>query len=276
MSITETTLEMHFHASLIELFRETFGLGRDGFNYYKYSTQKECFVGFDQAYIRSELSDEELFRMLKESVDKRGYNLSNFFVGYFLQYKVVNEKKNRMRHTPQNIFSSPHYRVSLDTKKNVNSGYSQHELLYLLNHNRGAMVYYACPMIFDKSQLYARPELDLLRLADLSTCPGMYDDNETHYIYFDDARSEPLWCSDPVEGIAVSPDKAFYKIKEKIVNQPESLRDEQLFLLDFLSPAHDYNALVKHEKILSSLMSSLTIISYSKPEIRPLRRRIIL
>lgn len=168
MSINETTLEMHFHNPLITLFRETYGLGAGGFNFYKYSPQRECFVGFDQAFVQTELSDEQLFRELRDSAMTQGYYLNNFFIGYFLQFKVVKEMQRRVRLTPPQIRSRQHYRVSLDTKKNVNTGVSQHELLYSLNRNQGAMVYYACPMVFDKSDLYLEtPDLELLRLADL-------------------------------------------------------------------------------------------------------------
>lgn len=43
----------------MELIRETVGLGADGhMNFYKWSPQKECFVGFDQAYVKTQLSDD--------------------------------------------------------------------------------------------------------------------------------------------------------------------------------------------------------------------------
>lgn len=59
--MNETVLEMHYHRPLMDLFRAVFGLGAGGINFYKYSPQRECFVGFDQAYARTELSEQELF-----------------------------------------------------------------------------------------------------------------------------------------------------------------------------------------------------------------------
>lgn len=263
MSINETTLEMHFHNSLITLFRDTYGLGNGGFNFYKYSPQRECFVGFDQAFVQSELSDEQLFRELKDSAMTQGYHLNNFFVGYFLQFKVVKEMQRRVRLTPPQITSRQHYRVSLDTKKNVNTGVSQHELLYGLNRNQGAMVYYACPMLFDKSDLYLeKPDLDLLRLADLNDCPQIYDDNESHYIYFDGTTSQPIWCSDPVEGKAYSPNEVFARIREQISREP--MRENQLALLEALKGTEENMYTKKETPILNLVSDSLTIIRYSE------------
>jgi len=205
--ITETILEMHFHKPLMDLFRSTFGLGSTGsINFYKYSPQRECFIGFDQAYAKTELSDEEFFRVLRDSAASSGYRLGDKFIGYFLQFKVVREMKTRRKYTPANIINRPHYRVDLDTTKNINTGISQHELLYNLNQNPGAMVYYACPMVFDRSVLYdIHVDLDNLRLADFDFCPSSYADNDNHFIYYNDTQEDPIWRSDPVDGKAIAP-----------------------------------------------------------------------
>lgn len=264
MSINETVLEMHFHNPMFELFRDTFGLGEGSFNFYKYSPQKECFVGFDQAFVKTELSEDDLFDKLKASARDNGYNLSNFFFGYFLQYKVVKPLQNRMRHTPHQITAKPHYRVSLDTIKNINTGQSQHELLFNLNRNQGAMVYYACPMIFDRSELYrVEPDLDLLRLADLNDCPSIYDDNENHFIYFNNTDQEPIWCSDPTEGKAYKPSEIADKIKRNLV-EPREFKENQLMLLDSLKGVSENMATKKEEKILTMVADSLTIIYYNE------------
>jgi len=207
MSITETVLEMHYHRPLMDLVRDTYGLGPTGrFNFYKYSPQREVFLGFDQAFVMTELTDKQFFDQMKSSAMNNGYKLSSRFIAYFLQFKVVSELQKRPKKTPPQIKSRPYYRASLDTTKNDNTGFSQHELLYNLNKNDGAMVYYACPMIFDKTELYAvNVSLDSLRLADLTTCPSDFTDNSKHYIYFDQKQSEPIWCSEPVEGKALTP-----------------------------------------------------------------------
>ena len=198
---------MHYHKPLMDLFRETFGLGSTGsINFYKYSPRRECFIGFDQAYVKTELSEAQFFQLLRAAAASSAYRLSEKFVGYFLQYKVVKEMQGRRKYTPPNIVNRPHYRAGLDTTKNINTGLSQHELLYNLNQNPGAMVYYACPMVFDRSVLYdINVNLDTLRLADLDSCPSSYTDNDNHFIYFNDAQGNPVWCSDPVDGKANSP-----------------------------------------------------------------------
>lgn len=265
MSINETVLEMHFHNPMFSLFRDTFGLGSGSFNFYKYSPQKECFVGFDQAFVRTELSEDELFSKLKNSAINEGYNLSNFFFGYFLQYKVVKTLQKRMRHTPPQVTSRPHYRVSLDTQKNIKTGFSQHELLYNLNINQGALVYYACPMLFDRTELYKiEPDLDLLRLVDVNDCPSIYDDNEQHYIYFDDTDSEPVWCSEPTEGSAYKPKEIVNIIKQKIATS--ELMENQFGLLDALKGESENVFTKKQEKILNLVSDSMTIIQFSSEE----------
>ena len=263
MSINETVLEMHFHNPMLNLFRDTLGLGKGSFNFYKYSPQRECFVGFDQAYVETELSEDELFSELKASAMAHGYNLSNFFLGYFLQYKVVKILKRTTRHTPNQITARPHYRVDLDTQKNKNTGQAQHELLFNLNRNQSAFVYYACPMIFDREELYREePNLDLLRLADLTDCPSIYNDNESHFIYFNDISANPIWCSDPTEGKAYSPSQVAERIKRQL-SDPAALYQSQLRLLDNLRGVTENVYTRKEEKILSLVADSLTILRFS-------------
>ena len=229
--ITETVLEMHYHKPIMDLFRSALGLGTSGkINFYKYSPQKECFVGFDQAYAVSDLSIDGFFSMLKESATSNSYKLPDKFVGYFLQFKVVKVMQTRRKYTPSNIRRIPHYRVKLDTTKNINTGLSQHELLYNLNSNPGAMVYYACPMLFDRSDLYAiNVDLNSLKLADLDTCPSPYNDNDNHFIYYNDVDSEPIWCSDPVQGKGISA-KTFVENTARMIQEVAPSESAQALL----------------------------------------------
>ena len=232
--MNETVLEMHFHHALINLIRATLGLGSGQFNFYKYSPQRECFVGFDQAFVRTDLSEDELFEVLKADATQNGYSLSNFFVGLFLQYKVVKQMTRNMRTTPDIITSRPYLRVSIDTRRKDKTGFSQHELLYNLNRNTGAFVYYACPMIFERELLYVQnADLSRLRLVDVNTCPSDYLDNESHYIFFNDPDSNPVWRSNPVEGIALSASEMCQKLREGVVSG--RILDSQLALLDRLA-----------------------------------------
>lgn len=224
MSITETVLEMHYHRTLMDLFRKTYGLGSTGkLNFFKYSPQREVFLGFDQAFAMTELTDDQFFEQMKSSAMNNGYKFSSRFIAYFLQFKVVSELQKRQKKTPTQIKSKPHYRATLDTTKNDNTGFSQHELLYNLNQNDGAEVYYACPMIFDKSALYeVDVKLDTLRLVDMTSCPSDFTDNSKHYIYFDQKQSQPIWCSEPVEGKALTS----MQFAEKVIGQLRQLSPE--------------------------------------------------
>lgn len=218
MAINETVLEMHYHRPLMDLFRDTFGLGPSGqMNFYKYSPQKECFVGFDQAYVMTDLNVDDFFDILRRNAMSNNYRLREIFVGYFLQFKVVKPMQKSTRYTPPQVVNRPYYRADLDTKKNVYTGLSQHELLFNLSRNQGAMVYYACPMLFEHSELY-EVEVDLkkLRLADLQSCPESYSDNDNHYIFFNDVNDVPIWRSDPIIGEAISP-LAFAHLLQKRV-----------------------------------------------------------
>lgn len=220
LAISETVLEMHYHRPIMDAIRETIGVGPQGsVSFYKYSTQRECFVGFDQAYAVSELSEDEFFNLVKDAAQSKRPHLKDQFFGYFLQFKVVKKMENFSRYTPKVIAKKPHYRVSLDTTKNANTGLSQHELLFNLNQNTGALVYYACPMIFDKASLYEiNVDLDSLRLADFNDCASPYLDNDNHFIFFNDKTDDPIWCSEPVRGTAISAREFATKIVEKEVS----------------------------------------------------------
>ena len=90
MAINETVLEMHYHKPLMDLFRTTFGVGPSGqINFFKYSPQKECFLGFDQAYVMTDLDVDDFFDMLRRNAMSNDYRMNEIFIGYFLQFKVV-------------------------------------------------------------------------------------------------------------------------------------------------------------------------------------------
>src|SRR6266849_6425937 len=108
MAITETVLEMHFHTPIMYLIRDTFGLGPNGqMNFYKWSPQKECFIGFDQAYVKTQLEQDEFFELLKTSAASDQYRLGDVLFGYFLQFKVVHPQRNRSIYTPPEVSNSP-------------------------------------------------------------------------------------------------------------------------------------------------------------------------
>lgn len=270
--ITETVLEMHFHRPIMDLIRETFGLGPNGqMNFYKWSPQKECFVGFDQAYVKTQLSDDEFFNLLRVSALSDQYKLGDILFGYFLQYKVVKSLRKRGIYTPPTVSNTPHYRVALTTTKDKQTGVSQHELLYRLSKNKGAFVYYACPMLFDKTDLYeVEVDLDQLRLVDLASCNDIYDDNDNHYIYFDDPNSEPIWKSEPHTGKAVSPEDFVRSLSTRFgdIEPKESQRILDDLLTDLGSLGISEEAQVfkgdKHRDIVRLTDESLMIVQIKR------------
>jgi hypothetical protein len=168
------------------------------------------------------------------------------------------------------ITNRPHLRVSLDTKKNINTGLSQHELLYNLNSNIGAFVYYACPMLFDRVELYnAQPDLGLLRLADVTSCPDAHSDNDSHFIYFNDTYATPIWCSEPVEGKAVSPKQMIESISQQLQTVARSEESQRLWI-DLFSPIEISQSDIsqRDEKIrrLDIVHETLTILEFVNEE----------
>jgi len=196
------------------------------------------------------------------------YQLDRMFIGMFLQFKVVKRMTSITKNTPSSIKNRPHYRVSLDTTKNLKTGFSQHELLFALNKNQGAFVYYACPMIFERSSLYeVNVDLNALRLTDISTCPTAYKDNDNHFIFFGDTAGDPVWCSDPIEGNAIDP-KEFVRKLVAYAQEVEP-RTAALNLLKMLQNTEAIPAIGKMEifgseknpSILPFVSDSLMIIS---------------
>lgn len=222
MSISETVLEMHYHQALMELFRSVFGVGPSGnISFYKYSPQKECFVGFDQAWLMTDVSDQKLFDDLSKAAQGNKYQLNERYVGYFLQYKVVHLLSRRHRKNPPPVGSLPYGRVNISSQANFRTGKSQHELLFNLCKNKGALTYYACPAIFDKTQLYKKEfDLNTLHLVDVASCPSDFTDHKKHHIFFDLPFMAPTWCSEPVEGRVISADSFAHNIRRRLFESP--------------------------------------------------------
>lgn len=247
MAINETVLEMHFHKALIDLIGDAFGLGEAGhFNFYKYSPQQECFIGFDQAFVKSQVSDKELFKSLSTAAASGAYGLEKNFFGYFLQFKVVSKlvKSNKKTKKPPQVKATPFYRTDIYNQRTKSSSFSQHELLYNLAKNKGAMTYYACPMVFSKADLYQPVDLSKLRLVDVATAPSEFADNQTHHIFFPSETDDPIWCSEPVLGKAVSPEE-FAQSAARRASREESRAQAQL-IIDSLAWLRDFSGKADH------------------------------
>jgi hypothetical protein len=265
LTINEATLEMHFHAALMDLFRETFGLGPTGsIEFFKYSPQLEKFIGFDQAYIKTEMSGEELYDELETAASQNGYKLSKAIYGYFLQFKVVRSRVKASKSTPTG-FTTPYYSSDLTTQRKKANDPSQHELLYQLAQNPGAMVYYACPMVFDRTDLYRpKADLDKLTLAEVSSCPNAYADNGRHSVCFQTETGVPNWCSDPVEGVAITA-KQFADLLAKKLRAPEQRAANAGMLSEFLS-SRKFVEEIKSEDVLGVIGDALTIVTVTENE----------
>lgn len=263
LTINEATLEMHFHAALMDLFRETFGLGPGGsVEFFKYSPQLEKFVGFDQAYVKTEMSGEELYDELASAASANGYKLNRLIYGYFLQFKVVKQRQKPSKSTPTG-FSTPYYSSDLTTQRKKANDPSQHELLYQLAQNPGAMVYYACPMVFDRTDLYRpKADLDKLTLAEVSTCPSGYSDNERHSVCFQSIDGKPNWCSDPTEGNGITANHFAGMLGEKF-RSLDALASNAAMLASFLS-SRKFIDNIKAEDMLELIGDALTIVVVTK------------
>jgi hypothetical protein len=99
------------------------------------------------------------------------------------------------------------------------------------------LVYYACPMVFDKTDLYEIDvDLDKLRLVELESCQDIYSDNDNHYIFFDAPASDPIWKSEPHVGRAVSPEEFVKRLVGRIMDSEPA--DSRKDLLDILMDVH--------------------------------------
>ncbi len=119
--ITETLLEMHFHRAIVKCFEDTFGA--KFLRLLKPSTQMEAWVGFDQGWSRTKLTNADLFSQLKSSIAAGSTAVDKFFLGYFMQFKAVQEMRRLSKYAPA-TFSAPYLRVELSLEDNPTTGLS--------------------------------------------------------------------------------------------------------------------------------------------------------
>lgn len=200
--ITETLLEMHFHQALVENFANLYGA--KFLRLLKPSTQQEVWVGFDQGWVNTSLTTEQLFNELRQTIQGQSSSVNNFYLGYFLQFKSVKRVTRQSKLMPAN-YNTPYFRSELSLTPNENTKLSQHETLLRLTAVNNANVYYACAMLFDLDEIYEQPNLDRLRLVDVTTSPTGWATNQRYFITFQiENDTNPLWCSDPVQGKSYS------------------------------------------------------------------------
>jgi hypothetical protein len=256
--IPEAALEMHFHGALMDTFKNTCGLGVTGnFEFFKYSIRKEKFVGFDQAYVMTELADREFFESIKNIA--AGNTNGIIFTGYFLQFKTVGIRLNRSKKLPG--LEPDFYEVKLSTDRDKEGNFSQHEMLRnIARSHQNALCYYACPMIFDKCELYGEADPDKLRLVEVSSAPSDYTDNKSHHIYFNEVDSDPVWYSEPREGVAISISQMTVNAAKYLENSQHSAKN----IVDALKSVGDFESEKTYKETLKKVAEFFYLIRISE------------
>jgi hypothetical protein len=198
--ITEALLELHYHRAIVDAFASVFGARF--LRMLKPSTQRETWVGFDQGWVYTSLPTADLYAALSSTIAAGGRSVEAFYLGYFLQFKVIRALRRRSRYTPPS-FAAPYFRSELSVWRNPTTGISQHETLCRLAGVEGALVYYACPLLFDIDRIYEYPDLSTLQVVDVASAPPGIDDQGRHFLAFQDVvAAAPWWCSEahPAKG----------------------------------------------------------------------------
>ncbi|WP_157817974.1 hypothetical protein [Candidatus Thiodictyon syntrophicum] len=200
--LPESLIEMHFHSALISYYSKKFS-GKF-IRLYKPVPQKEAWVGFDQGWTSSDLSELELFASLKAAIASQAKSINKFYLGEFLQFKVVDTVTRASKRMPAG-FSTPYFRSELSLKPNKSTGISQHETLLRLKAIAKTAVFYTCGMVFEEADIWKPADLSALRFVDIQTAPPGWATNEDHFIVFRNSTdSTPMWCSEPLPGISFS------------------------------------------------------------------------
>lgn len=194
--LCESLLEMHFHHAIVDYFRGKYGARF--LKLIKPSTNREAWVGFDQGWVKTTMTQDEVLRELQDAIHNHNPSPAGFYLGYFLQFKRVEQMMRRSIYTPPG-WLYPCLRSELSLEINPQTGLSQHQTLIALSGVNNASVAYACPMIFDLDEIYDLPNLDLLRMVDVASSPKTFKADERHFIAFKSITDvSPVWLSKPI------------------------------------------------------------------------------
>ena len=151
-AVIEALLEAYYTRALADLLAEVYGA--KVLRFLKPSTNKEVFVGFDQGWIKTSLTEDELEKQLKKAVTT-GENSEQIYVAFFLQFKVADLLSIRSKYCPSAIVP-PYHRAELSLYPSDTTGISQHETLRRLQLALGskADVSYACGLLSDADDVY--------------------------------------------------------------------------------------------------------------------------
>ncbi len=202
MSMSETLMEMYYFPAIRDFLASEFGVRV--LRILKPSQRREGWVGFDQGWVRTDLSDEELYNQLSKTLHGVAASKPLFYFGFFLQFKTVDIMKRRSKHTPPGMVAD-YYRSELDLTRSLESGSIQHHLLVRLSSISGARVAYACPMFFDIDSIYDPPDLSTLRCMPVTNDTPLYNEGERHFIAVQFPKSPSgYWCSEPIHVKSIS------------------------------------------------------------------------
>lgn len=254
VDINEALLEMHFHSAVVSHFSNIYGASF--LRLLKPVPQKESWVGFDQGWVYTTVSNAILMKSLRDAIESSATTVSKFYIGYFLQFKVVQKMVSSSKLMPSG-FATPYFRSELSLNPNKTTGISQHETLTRLSGINNASVSYACGMLFDLEEIYKQPNLTNLRCVPIVTAPSGWTTNQRHFIAFRNiSDTAPMWCSDPVEGVSMSfdewasPDSRY---------GPKTLTPEQILEL-IQAASHALN--VRKLRAVGGLPESFTLIEF--------------
>jgi len=235
--VVESLLEMHFHAALIDLFSRTFG--RPFLKMIKPSTRKEYKYGFDQGFVWTDDLEDQFLSDLETSITAQSTRQDRMYLAYFFQFKRVDKISRNSTYKPA-TYHTPYYRSPISLTPNKFTKLSQHDTLLRLANIRNAMVYYACGMIFDQSEVWEPVDLEKLRFVPLSSSPTNLNLNQSHFITFQTKTDPtPLWCSEPVQGESLSINEIIETGQPKLLRGPELSALIQDMMASFQSPREE-------------------------------------
>lgn len=202
VGVTETLLEMYYFPAIRDLIASIFGVRV--LRLLKPSRRREGWVGFDQGWVRTDLTTDDLYTELSDALQNSALSVPRLYFGFFLQFKIVEIMRRISKYTPPNIFAD-YYRSELDLTRSSESGAIQHHLLVHLASMANTAVAYACPMFFDIDAIYDQPDLETLRCVPVSISTPVFNEYERHFIAIQTPRSSRgYWCSETVRTEHVS------------------------------------------------------------------------
>jgi hypothetical protein len=198
---SEALLEMYFLQGTLKELGSMYGVG--SLRLIKPSPHDEKWIGIDQAWVSTKLTDDDLIKHLKGTVSSG--KPAPFYFAVFRQYKRVEEIKRASKYTPKRDtpyeWSKPYFRCDIYTEpgqeheamkinkskkaSGVQPTYSQHEALIRLSALPNADVHYACPMVFTPIDVWKAPDMNQVRLVPVSPNQPTYaGDAKRHHLCF--------------------------------------------------------------------------------------------